>query len=262
MVRTRALAAGALAVLLLVGAYAWVGCGEAPAAEELLLHSGAGIKPPVEEVIAAFQRETGISVRANYGPSNMLLGNLKLREEGDLFLPGDDFYIEEAREADLVTEARSVAAFVPVIMVRQGNPLNIRSVQDLVGPEVRLAIADRRTAAVGRITGAIFEKNDISASRVEERVVYTSTTAPELGQAVTLGHADATIVWRPVALQYEAGTEVVEIEPERNVISPVAIGIIRTSRRPEAARRFVEFITSEFGREVFARHGYDVDDGG
>ena len=53
-------------------------------------------------------------------------------------------------------------------------------------------------------------------------------------------------------------TEIVSIPLETNVISTVPIAILRSTTSPQLAADFVEFITSDAGRSVFAKHGYTV----
>ncbi len=247
----------------------FVACGSEPAGTvELTLLCGGGIRPPIdgsgmegeEGVIARFQNaHPDIRVETNYGASNLLLGQLKLTGSGDLFFPGDDFYIEEARREGMVIETRKVALFVPVIMVASGNPHGIESVSDLADPDLRLAVAEKRAAAIGRITPEIFEKNGVSFENLDN-IDFTGVTAPEIAQAVELGHVDATIVWRPVAVQYPRNSEIVDIEPEKNVVSPLVIAVLETSDNREAALKFAEFISGEESRAVFERYGYEPAD--
>ncbi len=241
------------------------GCGtEGERDVKLQLLCGGGIRPPVDGsgeegmgVIESFVSENpGIRIEANYGPSNHLLGQLKLTLDGDLFFPGDDFYIEEAKKEGLVYQTHTVAYFVPVIMVQEGNPHDIQSVADLVNPEINLAVADQRAAAIGRITPEIFEKNEIDFEELDN-VAFTGVTAPEVAQQIKLGHVDATIVWRPVAAQYRRRSEIVDIKPEKNVISPLVIAVLETSDNKEEALKFAEYISGPTGRDIFERYYYD-----
>jgi len=241
------------------------GCGrEGP--EELVLLCGGGIRPPIDGadmedepgLKGRFQDlNPGIRLEANYGPSNMLLGQLKLTERGDLFFPGDDFYIEEARKEGMVHETRTVAWFVPVIMTVENNPHGIESVSDLADAGIRLAVADQRVAAIGRITPEIFRKNGIDFDELDN-IEFTGTTAPEIAQQVDLGHVDATIVWRPVAKQYPGDNVIIDINPEKNVISPLVIAVLETSDNKEAALKFADYISSDEGREIFEKFHYDT----
>ncbi len=225
----------------------------------LLLSCGAGLRPPVEEIIALFQRQTGVKVSANYAGSNFLLGQLKLSKRGDIFLPGDDFYIQAARGEGLVQESHAVAQLVPVIQVARGNPKGIKSVADLARSDVKLGVADERVAAVGRITPAIFATNGVSFDEIRAKVAFTSTTAPELGLEVKLGHVDAVIVWQAVAWQYAPETEIVAIPAERNILSPVAAAIVTESTNKEIALELIKFMQGKTGQDIFRKHHYNAD---
>ncbi len=255
---TRHRSAGA-ACALLVMAGGWLGpaaaATNAPAA--LLLYCGAGLRPPVAELAELFQRRTGIKIEANYGPSTPLLTQLKLSGRGDLFLPGDDFYLQEARRQGLVESSHPVATFVPVILVARGNPLGVKTLADLARPEVRLGLADERVAAVGRITPAIFATNGIPFEPLRAKTVLNALTAPELGQAVKLGHVDAAINWQATGWQYAPEVEIVPIPAERNILSPVAVAVVAASKNKETALEFVKFLQGAAGQAVFRKHHYD-----
>ena len=253
--------AGALLISLVIAA-GWMLPSRVTAATNapvsLLLSCGAGLRPPVEEIITLFQRQTGVKVSANYAGSNFLLGQLKLSRRGDLFLPGDAFYIQEARRQGLVQESYAVAQFVPVIQVARGNPRGIKTIADLVRSDVKLGIGDERAAAIGRITPAIFATNGVPFDAVRAKVAFTSATAPELGQAVKLGHIDAAIIWQAVAWQYAPETEIVAIPADRNILSPVAVAITTDSKNKETALKLVEFLQGKTGQEIFRKHHYDA----
>jgi molybdate transport system substrate-binding protein len=232
----------------------------------LTLLCGGALRPPIDGlddpgeqgILARFRSKyPEVAVETSYGASNLLLGQLKLTQAGDLFFPGDDFYIQEAQNEGLVYATRTVARFVPVILVSRGNPLEIRAVSDLAAAHVRLAVADRRAAAIGRITPEIFEKNGVSFDRLDN-IVFTGVTAPEVAQAVALGHADATITWRPVAVQYPQDGTLIEIPPEDNVFSELVIAVLETSGDKEAGLMFADFIAGPEGRKVFQRYHYDA----
>ncbi len=256
-----------LAAMLAVFALLPAGCGGENGADSLTLLCGGAIRPPIAGadigdepgVIQRFQdQHPGVSIETNYGASNLLLGQLKLTGTGDLFFPGDDFYIEEAKAEGLVHETRTVARFVPVIMVAAGNPMAIEDVADLADPDVRLAVAEQRAAAIGRITPEIFARNGVNFGALEN-IVFTGVTAPEVAQAVALGHADATITWRPVAKQHERAAAIIDVAPEKNVFSPLVIAVLETSRNKELATAFADFISGPGGQAVFERYHYDTD---
>ncbi|NLW49305.1 MAG: solute-binding protein [Candidatus Brocadiaceae bacterium] len=222
----------------------------------LLVCCGAGLRPPVQEAIEFFERRSGVRVEADYGAANLLLGRIKLSGRGDVFVPGDAFYVAEARREGIVVEERPVASFEPVIMVARGNPKGVREVADLAAPGLRVGLVDERTAAMGRITPELLRRNAVPQDDVRRNTVLDTVTVTELAQAVALGHVDAGLVWRPVALQYPDAAEIVEIPPDRNVRSPVSAATLTTAAHPDAASAFVAFLAGPMGRECFRRHRY------
>ncbi len=223
--------------------------------DELLFYCGAGLRPVADELVEIFTERTGIRIRTDYNASNLLLGRIQISKEGDLFMPGDRYYVDEAKKGDLIYDSGKAAAFVPVIMVEVGNPKNIKGLRDLVRPGLKLGLADERTAAVGRIAWLIFEKNDIPAEEIKKNLVYDSVTVHDLATAVALGHIDAAVVWEPVAVSYEEA-EVVRIPAEDNIFSHIPIAVLTFSGDRKSALKFMDFVLSEEGRSVFEKHNY------
>ena len=83
-----------LVIVLCLGAAAgaaWVALKPAKtSAASLTVFCAAGIKKPVEEIAAAYQKETGTEVRLQYGGTGTLLSQLKITKQGDLFIAADD----------------------------------------------------------------------------------------------------------------------------------------------------------------------------
>jgi molybdate transport system substrate-binding protein len=234
------------------------GCNR-PDPGTLTLHCGAGIKPPVAECIEVFQKESGIRVEADYAGSEVLLSKVKLARAGDVYMPGDREYLEMAAKEGFILEQKPVCFFVPTILVRKGNPRGIQGLRDLLRPGTRLGLGESRACAVGRQTRKIMEKNGIEWSAVEKNLVFQSMTVNELGLQIQAGSVDAVIVWDAVAVQYEKYGDAVPLPADQNVISSVEAGVLSFTRDRARSRRFVEFLASERGRDLFRRHRFRVD---
>lgn len=231
-----------------------LGCGSKE--PKLLLYCGAGIRPPVAEAAEAFRLMHGISIECDYAGSETLESRIKLSRRGDLYMPGDVFYVDRAQQEGLVASSKTVCYFIPVILVQKDNPQNIQSLTDLTRPGVKVGLGDPEACAIGRKSSEIFQKNNISEEEVNRNVVYRSPTVNLLGDQVKLGHIDAAIVWDAVAAYFAGKTEIVPIPPEQNVISTVAIGVLTSCEHPELAQEFVDFITSDQTVEIFRKHHY------
>ena len=228
-------------------------------AKELLLFCGAGIRPPVEQIIEAFRREHGVKVVTDYAGSEVLISKIKLARRGDLYMPGDKHYVEQADREGMILSQQSVCYFVPTILVRKDNPKNIRGLRDLLTDGLKLGLGDAKACAIGRKTKQIFAKNNIAWEDVEKNVSFQSLTVNELGMQIQAGSLDAVIVWDAIASYYvEHGTEV-PIPVEQNVISTVNIGILSFTQDRSLAEEFVKFAASQSGQDIFKQHNYRID---
>ncbi|NQU20910.1 MAG: molybdate ABC transporter substrate-binding protein [Candidatus Nealsonbacteria bacterium] len=228
------------------------GCG----ADTPRLYCGAGIRPPVAELVEKFEQEHGVTIKVDYAGSEVLLSRIKLSGKGDLYMPGDVHYVEQAKEAGLIATSEPVCYFVPVILVQKDNPKKIHTLDDLTRADVKVGLGDPKVCAIGRKASKIFVKNEIDEEKVN--VKYRSATVNNLGTQIKLDVLDAVIVWGATAAYFAADAEVVTIPPEKNVISKVAVGVLKSAKHPELARKFVEFITSERGQAVFKKHHYTL----
>jgi len=171
-------------------------------------------------------------------------------------MPGDVHYVEQADQEGLVGESRTVCYFIPVILVQKGNPKNIQTLQDLTRPDVSVGLGDPEACAIGRKCRKLFEKNGLSDEQLAENIKFRSLTVNELGDKVKLGSLDAVIVWNAVAAYFADSTDVVTIPRAENVISTVAVATLKSSNHPDLAQQFLEFITSDEGKAIFAKHHY------
>jgi len=240
-------------MLLLAGCLAVLsGCGP----EAARLYCGAGIRPPVAEAVELFGQRNGVEIACDYAGSEVLLSRIKLTQEGDLYMPGDTHYVELAVSQGLIASQTPVCYFVPVILVQKGNPKMIRGLADLTRPDVGVGLGDPEAYAVGRVSASLFEKNGIPPTDVSVKV--RTVTVNELVNHVKLKTLDAAIVWDAVAAFAPDETEAIAIPPAQNIVSSVSIGILKSSKHPELAREFVEFITSAEGRKIFEKHHYTI----
>jgi len=230
-----------------------------PDQPRLLLYCGAGIRPPVTELAEIYTCEKGVQVDIDFAGSEMLLSKLKLSRRGDLYMPGDRHYTDQAAAEGLVLSRAAVCYFVPTILVRKGNPKRIAGLRDLLRDDVKLGLGDDKACAVGRTTRRIFEQLGIPWAEVGKSTEFSSLTVNELGLQVQAGSLDAAIVWDAIARYYPDACEEVPIPLEQNTVSTVDVASLSFSQHRDLAEQFVQFAASERCRAIFARHHYRVD---
>jgi molybdate transport system substrate-binding protein len=226
---------------------------------KLRLYCAAGVKAAMDELVAEFTRSTGVQIETEYAGSGTLLSRIKLVRQGDLFLPAESDYVEMARKDGLVTSQRTVTYVWPVILVAKGNPKNIRSLEDLARPGLRVGLGNPDACQIGRASVELLAKNKLDAAAVNANVVVKTGTVTELGLQVKTGHIDAAIVYDAVARQFADSADMVPIPPSQNVPSHYVVAVLSVTKNAELAGRFCDWLATPAARQILVKQGYNVD---
>ncbi|QDU09097.1 molybdate ABC transporter substrate-binding protein [Gimesia aquarii] len=227
--------------------------------ESLLMYCAAGIKPPVAATAAQFaEEEYGVPVKLQYGGSGTLLSNLRVAKTGDLYLAADTSYIDIARKQDLVKEAIPVAKLHPVIMVKKGNPQNIKSLDDLTKEGVTFALANPDAASVGKLTKKILEKSN-KWEHISKSARVFKPTVSEVANDILIGTVDAGIVWDATVNQHRDQAEIVEVPELSQAVKNVTVGVLTSSEKPQQALMFARYLQAKGkGQKQFSDMGYQT----
>jgi molybdate transport system substrate-binding protein len=250
----RLIAASLTSIVVLSGLLAWNSQSAlSPDVRPIIVYCAVALQPPVEELAHKFTLETGIPVQVEYGASQVLLTRLELRRDGDLFIPADDDYLRTTAEKKLLETRVPLTRLRPVIAVAAGNPRAVKTLDDLVRPDIRLTLPDPKTAAIGRVVSARLGSR---WDRLREHCQILRTTVGDVATDIELGAADATFVWDETAHQV-AGLLAIDVPELAGAEAKIAAGILGTSKQPDVAREFARFLAaSDRGEQVFKARGY------
>jgi molybdate transport system substrate-binding protein len=251
---------------MLVGLFLVVGClacsKETQVEKEkspLFVLSGAGLKCVLDPIAEAFKQETGIAVEYSYLCSAMLLTNLQLTRQGDVFVPGSKQYFNIAREKKLVDEDHMVIGgyMVPCIMVQKGNPKNIRGLEDLLKPGMRLGVGDFEALAVGRLTKVMLEREGLS-DKFMANVDFIGGSATKMCLPVCMNSVDAVINWAGTAQTFDHCSDIVLIEPEKVLYSTFPVALTQYAKNNGDAMKYFNFVQSPPAKKIFEKHGFGL----
>ncbi len=231
------------------------------AAEKLLVFAGAAGKPPIEEAARLYEAKTGTKVELVFGGSGYVLSQMKLARQGDLYLPGSSDYMEKAkRDGDVFADTEKVIVYlVPAINVQKGNPLNIRTLNDLLRPGLRVAIANPEGVCVGAYAVEIIEAEFTPEEKAAFRrnLANYTESCEKTATAISLKMVDAVIGWRVFEHWDPARIETVPLRKEQVPrIGYIPVAISKFTKDRAAAQRFIDFLTRPEGRAIYARHHY------
>jgi sulfate/thiosulfate-binding protein len=232
-----------------------------------------------DEVIRGFERTAagrGVSFAQSYGAS----GDQSRAVEGGLVADVVTFSLEPdmtrlvrdglvARDWAANAHGGLVSRSVVALIVRSGNPKNIRSWDDLLRPGVRVLTPNPFTsgAAKWNILAAYGAKSgggeDPRAGLAYLRELLTRhvTTQDKSGrealQDFASGNGDVLISYENEAITAQRkGLSVDYVIPDRTILIENPIAVVARSRHPEQARAFVDYVLSPAAQQKFADWGY------
>jgi molybdenum ABC transporter molybdate-binding protein len=216
---------------------------EASSAEQpLMVYCAASNREVMEAVRADYEQEFGVPVEVQYGASQTLLASLDVAQSGDLYLPADDSFLAPARQRGLIEDEFALADMKAVVAVPKGNPKQIAKLDDLLRDEIRVAQANPETTAIGKLTKAALGTTGQWLA-LEQHTAVFKTTVNEVANDVKLGAADAGIVYGPVLHDYDT-LEGISIPELASIESRVAVALLKSSARPQAAVRFARYLSA------------------
>ncbi|MBF0361725.1 MAG: molybdate ABC transporter substrate-binding protein [Oligoflexia bacterium] len=237
---------------------------KAASSDILLVFAGAASKPPTEEIAAAFEKKTKIKVEIIFGGSGFVLSQMILAKKGDIYFPGSSDFMELAKKKGVVwsESEKRVAYLVSAINVRKGNPKNIKSLNDLTAPGIRLAIARPDNVCVGAYAVEIIEKA-LSKEKIKllkKNIVNYTESCEKTATAITLNMVDAVIGWSVFKFWNPQMIETIPLKEKEIVrIAYIPIAISKYTKDKNLAQKFIDFILSSEGKAIFKRHHYFMD---
>lgn len=247
-------------VVILLSFTSCAGGGAMPSTvnKTLTAFSGAASKPPLDEAVQSFEKQTGIKVYPTYGGSGAVLSQMELSKSGDLYIPGSPDYIVKA-ERDSVIDPKSVkiiSYLVPVIVVQHGNPKNIQSLSDLARPGIKVGIGNPEAVCLGLYSIEILDYNHL-LEPVGKNIITYAESCERTATLVVLKSVDAVIGWHVFHDWNPDDIDVVYLKPEqlpRIAYIPAAISVYAQDK--ESAQKFIDFLVSRPGQDIFKKWGY------
>jgi molybdate transport system substrate-binding protein len=239
------LAIGSLAVLVVLVGLLYLEArssnhsGSTPA---IKIYCAAALRPVMERIAADYTLETDIPVECEFGDSGKMLGQVTIRNDGDLFLPADDSYVQLAAKEGLVARRVPLCRMQAVVLTRPGNPFHIATLDDLLQPGLRLGIANPDRAAIGKVVRDCLTHRG-KWGTIANRIDVQHANVTDAANAVLLDSRDATFVWDAVAVNYPA-LAAIKLPELDGAIGHVDVALLAHSANRERAERFVGYLTS------------------
>jgi len=252
---------GALSLAPLLGG--WIGC-DAPNTEhlerELIVFAASSLREVFTELSHRFTAQhPEVRVAFNFAGTGELKAQLEHSTSGDVFAGADRGHTEALVRAGICQGLVVFARNEPCMIV----PLEPRSplTNFLELPNATRIVVGAPEVPIGRYTDQILERaNKVLGhefqSRVLVKVVSRELNVKQVLAKVSLGEADAGVVYRTDALLAQNRVRILNIPAEFNVFAEYTLAILTKAKNPTLARDWVALIRSRAGQSLFARFGF------
>jgi molybdate transport system substrate-binding protein len=221
---------------------------------EILVLCGGSFRPPMEELAAAFEKETGVKVTFSFGQSEDLLPQVKIGKSGDVFVTHDP-YLDYTKEAGALLRAEQVGFVAPVVVVRKGNPTGVKSIEDLAKPGVKVGLPDPKYSTCGEMLFALLEKKGIKDAVVKNAGNAIFRSHSLTGNALKLGTRDAGVMWNGTAHNFLDALEIVPTPYEYDKVIRVWVMGLSYTDKKQFVEEFLDFCRGN-GNKIFEEFGY------
>lgn len=221
------------------------------------MFAAASLTDALRVIAANYEERSGDRIVLNFGASSTLARQIEEGAPADIFFSADESKMEVLENDHLIDTAtrKSRLGNALVVVVAVDSTLEIGSARALTNAAVkRIALADPKAVPAGLYAKKWLEHIQLWAA-VEPKVVPTANVRAALA-AVESGNAEAGVVYKTdagISRKVRPAYEVPAGDAPR-ISYPMAL--VRESKQPEAARRFLHYLSSEEAGQGFKRFGF------
>jgi molybdate transport system substrate-binding protein len=205
------------------------------------------------------QAHPGAHVVLSFAGSQTLRSQIEQGAPADVFASADRRHLQALVDKKQVQAPRPFVRNELVLVVSRAKAGTLRAFQSL--PEAERIVLGGSEVPIGAYTARVLDAaaRDFGAdfrAHVEARVVSREPDVRQVLAKVSLGEADAGIVYRTDALTAKDRVSIVPIPSAYNVVAEYPVAVTANASSPELARAFVDLLLSPEGQRVLAEHGF------
>ena len=220
----------------------------------LTVLAAASLTDSFKEIGSAFEAANpGSKVTFSFAASSSLVSQINQGAPADVFAAADTANMDKLTASSGAGTASPPVTFATnklQIIVNKGNPNNITSVADLAKSGVIYVTAAPEVPIGG------YAKQVLDKARVTVTPKSLEADVKSVVNKVTLGEADAGIVYTTDVKAAGDKAAGVTIPDELNVIASYPIAATKTSKNPSAASAFVGFVAGSPGQAILTKYGF------
>jgi molybdate transport system substrate-binding protein len=247
-----------LTAVLAVAALALAACGGdddsggssgAASASEIKVFAAASLTAAFTKLGEDFTAANGgTRVLLNLAGSQALATQIQQAAPADVFASADIANMDKVK--DLVNTPQNFASNLLAIVVEKGNPKDVKGLEDLANPDLKVVLAAEEVPA-GGYAKQVLDKAGVSVTPVSQEDNVKAVVTK-----VSLGEADAGIVYVTDVTAGGDKVEGVDIPEGQNVTATYPIATVKASKAQDKAQAFMDLVLSAEGQQVLKEYGF------
>jgi molybdate transport system substrate-binding protein len=250
MMRRIFVALAALAVLI---AAAQPATAAAPKPSgEITVFAASSLTESFDAIAKQFEKKyPDVTVKFNYDASSNLATQINQGAPADVFASADQDNLQKTIDSGAVTPPPVVFTKNRLeIAVEKGNPKKIKGLADLQKSGLIVVLcADQVPCGKYAAQSLAMAGVTVSPASKEENAKATLSK-------VSIGEADASIVYVTDVKASKGTTSGVKIADKQNVVATYPMGVVKESQNATAAKAWVQFVKSKDGQKTLRKFGF------
>jgi molybdate transport system substrate-binding protein len=233
----------------------------APAARDtLVVFAAASLRDAFGSLKTEFAKtHPNLDITFNFAGTQELRAQLEHGASVDVFASADRKNMNELETASRVTKPVVFARNEPVIVVAKERASAVTGLADL--PKLDKLVIGVPDVPIGHYTAQILSNANKTlgadfSSKFEKKVASGELDVRQVLAKVTLGEADAGIVYRTDANTAKDKVGIVTIPADVNVIAEYPIAVVAAAPHPAPAGEWLKFLLSPAGQELLGTAGF------
>lgn len=240
--------------VLLLASISGCGSSEQPTAQKtkIIVFAAASLKKTFTDIGEQFKTENpGASVEFSFAGSSDLVTQLTQGAPADVFASADTKNMDKAAQAGLLAgDPVNFASNTLTIVVAPGNPKKIATFKDMTQQGLNVVVCAPQVPC-----GSAMQRVE-QATGVTLNPVSEESSVSDVLNKVTTGQADAGVVYVTDAIGAGDKVAAVAFPESAGAVNTYPIAVLKGSKHPELARKFVDLVTGESGQKVLNAAGF------
>ena len=226
----------------------------------LIFYCGITMVKPMQELASKFEKTHNCKIKIIQGGSQDLYDSLKLSQEGDLYLPGSDSYLNKNKQSGFFREKLFVGYNQVAIFVKKGNPKGIKDLEDFVNEEYASAICNPRSGSIGKMSKKVFikYKGEEFFNQVFDLAIEISTDSRSLNASIKKQLVDFTLNWKATAFfdENKDFIDIIEVDEKYAPKKKLVLTVLSFSKNRDLTLKFQDYVASQEGIETMKKYGF------